>query len=218
MAYTKAAKTHAIALYLDKGATAAAQAVGASRQSVYVWLAESDSDSKKGEASRAATAERLERKRAAMVELFHDKALELAAAVDVDDPATARFMLAACQAADKALLLAGLIRKTTDPTRLTLAEIEAQIGELTAQLGKAAPDAARHAEMDREMERVLAEVERKVRAELYAEIDQALAEVEHGDAPPRAAQRAQIIRDVASRKIEDPRQHQPPAKRHTASL
>lgn len=82
MSYSKADKARAVALYFEEGASAAALAVGATRQSVYVWLQESDTDVKKGASSRIVTAERLATKRAAMVELFHDKALELAAAVD----------------------------------------------------------------------------------------------------------------------------------------
>lgn len=169
---------------------------------MYIWLAELDTDDKKGEAARAATAERLALKRAAMQELFTDKALELAAAVDPDEPATARFMLAACQAASKALELAGLLR-ITDPSRMSLAEVEGWIAELEAVHGKQSPFAAQHAALDREMERVMDEVERKVRAEMYAEIDQALAEAEHGDGA-QSARRAQVMREVVSRGIDEP--------------
>ena len=57
-----------------------------------------------------------------------------------------------------------------------------------------------HQILDREMVRMFAEVERKVRAAFLTEVDEVLAtDREKGEVSPRRLRRAEIIREVAKR-------------------
>jgi hypothetical protein len=57
--------------------------------------------------------------------------------------------------------------------------------------------AARDGEIDREMKRLVVELERKVRAELLAEVDEALAHQAKGEAVPSKVERSHLMREVA---------------------
>lgn len=84
--YTKADKEKAVALYLEHGAGHAAAQIGCDRTTIYAWLGSHNVGTKTSDERRQETEARHTARREALREVLADKALQLACALNPQDP------------------------------------------------------------------------------------------------------------------------------------
>lgn len=153
MAYTAAQKLKAVQLYMEHGATFAADSVGCTRRQVYRWLGSHGVTSKKPEERQAETMARHQAKREALRELLLDKAADLIQRMD-DPHYDYRGKDARKVDFDKAT--SGDVRAYATAAAILIDKYRLEMGEATARTHVEGTD-----DIDRSVGQLVAELERR---------------------------------------------------------
>ena len=131
--YTKADKEKAVSLYLEHGAGHAAAELGCDRVTIYRWLGTHNATTVAREKNRAETEARHTARRQALREVLSDKALQLACALDPQDPNLRNIATAMGITIDKLRLELGESTGRQEHVGLSAVDIELQraLDELT---------------------------------------------------------------------------------------
>lgn len=158
MPYTAEQKAEAVRLYLEHGATHAAEQVGCTRRQVYRWLGSHGVSAKKPEERHAETLARHQAKREALRELLLDKAADLIQRMD-DPHYDYRGKDASKVHFDKAT--SGDVRAYATAAAILIDKYRLEMGEATARTHWEGSD-----DIDRSVSQLVAELERRAQAEI----------------------------------------------------